>query len=248
MKILITAGGTAEKIDDVRRITNSATGALGAMIANAFKADGQMHEITYICTEDAVRPDMSGVIICGDVNSVKEAVLSACSETEYDVIVHSMAIGDYRVRAVSDSALITEKVIERLSGLACGDSSSPEEAVRDALLSPPEIKENKISSEKEDLIVVLEKAPKIISMLRGLAPNAMIVGFKLLSDVSEDELARVGHALLVKNDCDYVLANDLKTIKEGRHDGILIARDGTYENVYGKEEIAALIVERSLNQ
>jgi phosphopantothenoylcysteine synthetase/decarboxylase len=36
MKILITAGPTSEKIDAVRRITNRATGRLGALIAEAF--------------------------------------------------------------------------------------------------------------------------------------------------------------------------------------------------------------------
>ena len=33
-KIVITAGGTSEKIDQVRKITNSSTGKLGMTIAN----------------------------------------------------------------------------------------------------------------------------------------------------------------------------------------------------------------------
>ena len=36
MKIIITAGGTSEKIDDVRTITNSSTGSLGKAICEAF--------------------------------------------------------------------------------------------------------------------------------------------------------------------------------------------------------------------
>ncbi|MBK8156162.1 MAG: hypothetical protein IPK55_09075 [Streptococcus sp.] len=36
MKILITSGGTTEKIDSVRGITNHATGTLGKYIAEAF--------------------------------------------------------------------------------------------------------------------------------------------------------------------------------------------------------------------
>ena len=34
MKVVITAGGTSEKIDNVRKITNSSTGKLGLCIAN----------------------------------------------------------------------------------------------------------------------------------------------------------------------------------------------------------------------
>ena len=33
-KIVITAGGTGEKIDNVRKITNSSSGKLGMTIAN----------------------------------------------------------------------------------------------------------------------------------------------------------------------------------------------------------------------
>ena len=36
MKIIITAGGTSERIDDVRTITNSSTGRLGFTIGSAF--------------------------------------------------------------------------------------------------------------------------------------------------------------------------------------------------------------------
>ena len=36
MKIIITAGGTSERIDDVRTITNSSTGRLGLAIGNTF--------------------------------------------------------------------------------------------------------------------------------------------------------------------------------------------------------------------
>ena len=245
INILITAGGTSEQIDDVRRITNSGTGRLGAKIADAF-AESIDCAITYICSENAARPDSDATVrVCESVADVKEAIGLACAGTEYDVIVHSMAIGDYQVRAVSDSAQMTTSVIERLSVLACGDSSSPEEAVRVALLSPPGIRENKISSDKEDLIVVLEKAPKIIALLRGLAPQAVIVGFKLLSGVSDEELVSAGLALLQKNDCDLVLANDMNTVMGDRHEGLLIARDGTYERAIGKDDIAKLVCGRA---
>ena len=225
---------------------------MGAIVAETFAASGHAGAITYICSEKAERPRqeaLGGVSLdvraVSDVDSVKEAVERACAEAEYDVIVHSMAIGDYQVRAVSDSVQMTTGVIERLSVLACGDSSSPEEAVRETLLSPPVINENKISSDKEDLIVVLKKAPKIIALLRGLAPQAVIVGFKLLSGVSEEDLISAGHALLKKNDCDLVLANDMDNVSIDQHEGLLIARDGTYERASGKEEIAKLICVRA---
>ena len=303
LNILITAGGTSEKIDDVRRITNSGTGRLGACIAEAFAASGRECRIVYICSAGAVRPRCAvpeeakagntavpievqagntavhgeaqagntagpveaqagnaavsiDVRIADDVAAVESAVVGACAETAFDAIVHSMAISDYRVKAVSDASLMAGAVLERLSVLACGDSASPDEAVLEALLSPPELigdrGASKISSDRENLVVVLEKAPKIIALLRGLAPNAVIVGFKLLSNADEKELVQAGHSLLVKNDCDYVLANDMRTVRADSqygaslHEGLLVAKDGTYERATGKEAIAALILRRIL--
>jgi phosphopantothenate-cysteine ligase len=258
LNILITAGGTSEKIDDVRRITNSGTGRLGALIAEAFAACGRDCHITYLCSAGAVRPriassaagDLRGAggasletRVADDVLAVKAAVQKACAETAYDVIVHSMAIGDYCVRAVSDADLMAQELSRQLPELS-GDELS----WKDALLSPPQIRAAKISSDKENLIVVLEKAPKIIALFRGLAPSAVIVGFKLLADVTEGDLVRVGYALLEKNDCDYVLANDMNTVRTNRHEGLLIARDKAYERAYGKGDIAALIVRRALER
>jgi phosphopantothenate-cysteine ligase len=228
LKILITAGGTSEKIDSVRRITNSGTGALGALIAEAFIPEASAAtQIVYICSEDAVRPRLDHnlkIMVAGDVAAVEAAIREACEYTKFDVIIHSMAISDYRVKGVGDSADLAKGVMKK-----------------------PDIR-TKISSDKDDLIVVLEKAPKLIAMFRGLAEGAIIVGFKLLSEVSEEELVSAGHALLVKNKCDFVFANDLKTVLSGRHEGFLIDPDGNYERAVSKEAIAALIVKSVLTK
>ena len=55
MKILITSGGTTEKIDDVRGITNHSTGYLGKEIAELFLAKG--HQVTLVTVKTAVKPD-----------------------------------------------------------------------------------------------------------------------------------------------------------------------------------------------
>ncbi|MDR1816286.1 MAG: hypothetical protein LBR00_06440 [Clostridiales Family XIII bacterium] len=216
-EILITAGGTSEKIDEVRRITNSGTGRLGALVAETFAAGCAECRVTYLCSASAVRPNISAldVRVCDDVLTLKAAVERVCAERRFDIVVHSMAVGDYLVREVRD---------------ASGD-----------LLDP----NGKISSDLDRLVVTLEKAPKIISLLRGLAPDAAIVGFKLLSDASDEELVRVGLGLLTKNRCDYVLANDMRTVRSDRHEGLLVAADGTYERAVGKTDIAALIVRRA---
>ena len=54
MKILITSGGTTEKIDAVRGITNHSTGTLGKYIAELFLNNG--HEVSLVTTKSAVKP------------------------------------------------------------------------------------------------------------------------------------------------------------------------------------------------
>jgi phosphopantothenate-cysteine ligase len=70
----------------------------------------------------------------------------------------------------------------------------------------------------------MEKTPKIISFLRGLAPQAVIVGFKLLDGVSETELLDAAAGVLEKNECDFVLANDARGITADGHSAILLRR------------------------
>ena len=54
MNILITSGGTSEKIDRVRSITNHSTGRLGKIIAETFLDKGD--QVTLVTTPKAVCP------------------------------------------------------------------------------------------------------------------------------------------------------------------------------------------------
>ena len=50
-KIIITAGGTSERIDNVRKITNSSSGKLGCTIAEKLieLKNNEIDKIYYIC-------------------------------------------------------------------------------------------------------------------------------------------------------------------------------------------------------
>ena len=54
-KFVITAGGTSENIDNVRKITNSSSGKLGMTIANHLIYDDNDYFIYYICFKDSLR-------------------------------------------------------------------------------------------------------------------------------------------------------------------------------------------------
>jgi phosphopantothenate-cysteine ligase len=245
MNILITAGGTTEHIDDVRAITNTGTGRLGSVIADRLAQSAQTDRIYYICSRGAVRPADTAkteVIVADDVSALEEAVTDLLAETRIDAIIHSMAVSDYRVRTVSTADEIAAEAARAIGGQKGTAMDATAEAVRLAILDAPGVvTHGKVASSHDDLVIVMEKTPKIISMFRGLAPDALIIGFKLLAGVSEEKLTDTAFKLLQKNDCDYVLANDYQYLQAGRHIGHLVDKDGAYDTYEGKEAIAEAI-------
>ncbi|MDR1292798.1 MAG: phosphopantothenate--cysteine ligase [Clostridiales Family XIII bacterium] len=255
--ILITAGGNTEKIDAVRMIRNTGTGRLGALIAEKLLARVADARVFYICDRHAVAPRDGGatVIHADDVTALEAAVRKVCAENRIDAVIHSMAVSDYRVKNVTTAANAADAAsgasgASVASAASAADAASgaraakplPNEALAERIAHAKDVREGgKISSDLDDVLVVLERAPKVISLYRGLAPDAVIVGFKLLADVGEDELIDVGYKLLKKNDCDYVLANDTRYLSRGGHVGHLIARDGSYATYDGKDAIAGAI-------
>ena len=110
MKILITAGGTSERIDDVRTITNSSTGRLGYAIGKAF-ADNYsdvLERIYYLHGEraDFIEGDKVSHIRIGGVMDLKGALERLLTEEKIDAVIHAMAVSDYMVNEVTTLDII----------------------------------------------------------------------------------------------------------------------------------------------
>lgn len=245
MNILITAGGTSEKIDNVRSITNHSTGRLGKAIAETFLVQG--HHVTYLTTPYAVRPIATEQLIIEEIETTEEllAKMTQLLATQvFDGIVHSMAVSDFS----SETSITEETLIQGLAASLAQQQDFSTAGIEKTIKAEIEQlgrqlqKEKKISSNTERLLLFLKKNPKIISMIREKQPTAVLIGFKLLVGVSEEELIKVGRATLEKNQCDFVLANDLETIHGETHHGILIHADGQTESAETKNDIAQLIV------
>jgi phosphopantothenoylcysteine decarboxylase/phosphopantothenate--cysteine ligase len=72
----------------------------------------------------------------------------------------------------------------------------------------------KIRSGRKEVNIKLNPTPKIISKIRKANPNTFIVGFKLNSNVSEDQLLTEALELLNSNSLNMVVANDLKDVSQ----------------------------------
>ncbi|MDR1028250.1 MAG: phosphopantothenate--cysteine ligase [Clostridiales Family XIII bacterium] len=246
MNILITAGGTTERIDAVRGITNAGTGALGALIAERFAASNRVARIFHVHGNRAAEPAHDKITLrrADDTRALERTVTEICSDNRVDAVIHSMAVSDYRVRSVSASRAMGEFVANRIA--EHGGAPDAARIARAIAETPSLATGGKIDSGLDDMIVVMERTPKIIAMFRKFSPNAFIVGFKLLVNVSEKTLIDTAYELLKKNDCDCVLANDLRDIGNGKHIGRLLRASGAYTTYDNKEAIAEGIVRATL--
>ena len=73
----------------------------------------------------------------------------------------------------------------------------------------PELQPGKISSDAESLVLHCRRTPKVIRLVRDWSPSVYLVGFKLLSHVSREELIRRAEAACRDNRADLTVANDL---------------------------------------
>ena len=93
-KILITAGSTQDKIDDVRFIANKSSGKMGVAVARECSLRGA--KVLFVRAKSAVLPDFS----------VEQQEFESADDLEglifreiknYDVVVHTAAVGDFSV-------------------------------------------------------------------------------------------------------------------------------------------------------
>lgn len=241
INILITAGGTSEPIDNVRSISNTATGKLGSLIADEFVSEGNKNiRVFYVFAHNALRPKSKNItcIEIGSVAELQKTVKELMDTYPIDAVIHSMAVSDYRVKSVTTP----QRVAERLQNNEAASIQSETELLNALVETDVREETGKISSQLGNPIVLLEQTPKILPLFRENAPNTVIVGFKLLSKVSQNELIDTAYRLLVKNGCNYVLANDSARIHGDQHEGYLIDSDKRTQTFTTKQEIATGIV------
>lgn len=250
MNFIVTAGGTKERIDSVRYITNSATGRLGSLIAEEFLRQIPEHgesSLYYLCPTGAFLPDTGDprikIVPVEGTDDLQKSLKALLTGKRIDAVVHSMAVSDYKTETVTTLEKFASSIAEKL-------------ASQNSILSPPQIRQiveqsilepgidtgAKLSSNMEHPIVVLKRTPKVIEMIKSISPQTVLVGFKLLTGVEKKVLLNTAYGLMLKNGCDFVLANDSDSMVDGRHTGYLLDRGKHIVELSGKKTIAVGIV------
>jgi len=180
LKVLITAGGTKEKIDGVRFIANISTGKTAASIADYFLR--RNHDVTFIHSYDSAQPfNNCEKIAYDDFSNLHEKIEKELSEEFYDVVIHNAAVSDYSVNELeTDGKKINTSEI------------------------------NKIDSGNSEIVLRLKKNEKIIDKLKTFSKNKnlKVVGFKFTNVLDEKKRIEAVQKLFEHSCSDYVVLND----------------------------------------
>lgn len=98
-KILITAGGTKEKIDPVRYITNCSSGKMGIALADSAFEMGA--DVTLVSTFKVDKPYKN--IVTESAQEMEKAVKSNLQEQ--DCVIMAAAVADYRIKEYSEQKM-----------------------------------------------------------------------------------------------------------------------------------------------
>ena len=221
MKILITSGGTKVLIDRVRSITNMSKGTFGSRIADAFFDKGleafrsgnehgnSIEKITFFMAKGSKRPTLQSLN--------DETYEDGYRPIEY---VEYSTFDDYK-SGVED--LLKKETYDIIVVAA---------AVSDYGVA--NYYNGKYRSREDDMCIKLVKLPKILPIMRELAPNATICGFKLLVDSTEDELLDAMRKQIKESNVDLVIGNDLRDIKNDDHQLLVISKHDANPRKYKK--------------
>lgn len=166
-KIVITAGGTKEKIDTVRFISNFSSGKMGQALAD--EAHNMGAEVVLISSNEIKRPYKVEVVQSAIEmqKAVKEAFINS------DGLIMAAAVADYRAKEVADIKL---------------KKTSADEIFIDLIKNPDILKE--ISTEKKDNQLVIGFCAESENVLEFAKEKIQKKGcdFLIANDVSRSDI------------------------------------------------------------
>lgn len=232
-RVLITAGPTNEYIDEVMKITNMSTGRLGIELSKNFLNEGCF--VTLVCTRSVARGGLFEKYKMSEkenfnvvqIETTEDMFNALKNESEsgenYDLVIHASAVGDYKPEFTFKMEDMASELLDVIN-----EGEVTYEKIL-ATLTNPKCKVNddtKISSYEKHLTVKLTLTTKLISRLKEWFGGAVLVGFKLLENVTKEHIIEVATNLCKKNSMDYVIANDLADLRKGNHISYLVNSNG----------------------
>lgn len=195
-RILVTAGGTRERIDSVRYIGNMSSGRTASSLADELTAEG--HLVTWLGARDAMQPvSVDRVEQYYSFTDLETRLRSLLEAVEYDAVIHAAAVSDFSV-----------------SGVETGDGGSVNGHG------------GKLSSGSDLLLRLKRNPKLLDSLKDwSCNPALKVIGFKLTDTEDPQKRLAAVRKQLDNSGVDAVVHNDLSDISETGH-SFRLHRDG----------------------
>ncbi len=176
---VVTAGPASEPIDDVRRITNFASGEIGNVLASALGRHG--FSVLLFRGRGATCTDAPPEAALHEFTNNRDLTrllgeLSATRGGDVHAFFHAAALSDYAVAGV------------------CGPDGSPATG-------------RKIPGDLREIRIILEPAAKVLPHLRAWFPQAHITAWKYELDGSREDALQAARAQLTQGHSDATVVN-----------------------------------------
>lgn len=187
-RILVTAGGTRERIDSVRYIGNMSSGRTAATLADELAGVG--HSVTWLGAKDAMRPvavdRFEQYYSFSDLETQLQSLLGS---GEYDAVIHAAAVSDFSVSSVE-----------------AGEGGAVENHG------------GKLSSEADLVLRLSRNPKLLDSLKKWSGnPALKVIGFKLTDTENPQQRLAAVRKQLDNSTVDAVVHNDLSEISETGH-------------------------------
>src|SRR5207302_9870777 len=101
----------------------------------------------------------------------------------------------------------------------------------------------KITSGQSELVLRLVPTPKIVDEVKPLAPDIVLVKFKLEVERTREELIAIATASRERSQADLIVANDQDQLTADRHPALLLDAGGLLAEVETQDELAAALLD-----
>ena len=170
-KILITAGGTKEKIDPVRYISNNSSGKMGYSLAKMASLMGAKVILVSTRKNLKVPLNVSEVIYCESAKEMYDIVMDKKDNMDY--IIKCAAVSDFKVKNTSDKKIKKDDMKELKLDL---------EHNKDILLELSKVKDRKYT-----LVGFAAESNNIIENAKNKL-NKKNLDYLVLNDISDNSI------------------------------------------------------------
>ncbi|MGH7178997.1 MAG: phosphopantothenoylcysteine decarboxylase [Tepidisphaeraceae bacterium] len=212
MRVLVTAGNTRERIDEVRDWGNIFTGNTGYSIATAVAEVAEVDLLTsnrqHIAEAHAIDDHRMHASAFTTHAELKASLAALMATHKYDAIFMTAAVADYK----------PDRVFAVLDRRSTGVAGEEQWRVRD-------VQAGKVRSSHEQIAVLGSQTEKLVDLFRSEWKHAgLLVKFKLEVGISNDELIRIGQASRKASGADFLVANTLEMVR-GQDSGAFLLSD-----------------------